>query len=72
METIPTGYLILIYLIIALPFLIAILVGLSVLVVAVLYFTNRRKTAIKIVKAMGITMIVLVALSVLTRGSLGV
>lgn len=72
MESIPTEYLIVIYGIIALPFILAILSGISLIVVVILYFTNRRKTALKLLKVLSIAMIVLVAFALLTRASLGI
>lgn len=55
----------------ALPFILAVLVGISLIVVAILYFTNRRKTALKILKVIGIVTVVLVAFTWLTKSSLG-
>lgn len=55
----------------ALPFILAILCGISLIVVAILYFTNRRKTALKMLKALGIAMILLIAFAWLTKSSLG-
>jgi hypothetical protein len=71
MESIPTAYFIVIYAIMALPFILAILGGISLIVVAILYFTNRRKTALKMLKVLGIVMILLIAFAWLTRSSLG-
>ncbi len=72
METIPIEYLIFIYAIMALPFIVAILGVISLIVVAVLYFTNRRKTALKILKVLGIVIVVLIAFTWLTKSSLGI
>ena len=71
METIPTEYLILIYALMALPFIVAILSVISLIVAAAFYFTNRRKTALKILKVLGIVLIVLFAFIWLTKSSLG-
>lgn len=72
MESIPTEYFVIIYGIIALPFILAILGGISLIVVAILYFTNRRKTALKMLKVLGIVMIVLISFAWLTKSSLGI
>ncbi len=72
METIPIEYIVFIYAIMALPFVVAILVAISLIVVAVLYFTNRRKTALKILKVLVIATIVLIAFIWLTKSSLGI
>lgn len=72
MENIPTQYLIFIYDLIALPFIIATLAVISLVVVAILYFTNRRKTALKILKVVGIVVLTLAAFAWLTRASLGI
>ncbi|MDB5181169.1 MAG: hypothetical protein JWO54_932 [Candidatus Saccharibacteria bacterium] len=71
MESIPTAYFIVIYAIMAFPFIIAILGGISLIVVAILYFTNRRKAALKMLKVLGIVTILLIAFAWLTRSSLG-
>lgn len=71
MESIPTVYFIVIYAIIALPFIIASLVGISLIVAVVLYFTNRRKTAVIILKVVGNVAILLIAFTWLTKSSLG-
>lgn len=55
-----------------LPFIVAVLYVVSLIVVAVLYFTNRRKTALKILKVLGILILVLVAFTWLTKSSLGI
>jgi 4-amino-4-deoxy-L-arabinose transferase-like glycosyltransferase len=55
----------------ALPFIIAILGGISLIVVAILYFTNRRKAALKMLKVLGIVTILLIAFAWLTKSSLG-
>lgn len=72
MESIPTEYFVFIYAIMALPFIVAILGVMSLIVVAILYFTNRRKTALKILKILGIVMVVLIAFTWLTKSSLGI
>lgn len=72
MESIPIEYLIFIYAIMALPFIVAILGAISLIVVAILYFTNRRKTALKILKVLVIAIIVLIAFTWLTKSSLGI
>ncbi|MNH29988.1 hypothetical protein D3C79_902520 [compost metagenome] len=56
----------------ALPFIVVILGAISLIVVAILYFTNRRKTALKILKVLGIVMVVLVVFTWLTKSSLGI
>jgi len=71
MESIPTAYFVLIYAVMALPFILAILGGISLIVVAILYFTNRRKTALKMLKVLGIVTILLTAFAWLTNASLG-
>ena len=71
MENIPPAYFVVIYAIMALPFIIATLGGISLIAVAVLYFTNRRKTALKILKVLGIVAIILTAFAWLTKSSLG-
>lgn len=71
MESIPPAYLVAIYTIMALSFIIAILSGITLIVVTILYFTNRRKTALKILKVLGILTIVLTAFAWLTKSSLG-
>jgi len=71
MESIPTAYLVVIYTIMALPFIIAILAGTLLIFVAVLYFTNRRKTALKITKVAGIAILILIVFAWLSRSSLG-
>jgi 4-amino-4-deoxy-L-arabinose transferase-like glycosyltransferase len=55
----------------ALPFIIAILGGISLIVVAILYFTNRRRAALKMLKVLGIVTILLIAFAWLTKSSLG-
>lgn len=72
METIPAGYLVFIYAIMALPFMVVILGLVSLIVVAILYFTNRRKTAMKLLKIVGIVFLVIVAFTWLTKSSLGI
>ena len=72
MESIPIGYLALIYVIMALPFILAVLCATSLIVVAVLYFTNRRKLALKILRVLGIAIIILVVFTWLTKSSLGI
>lgn len=71
MESIPVEYLVIIYALMALPLIIAILGGISLIVVAILYFTNRRKTALKMLKILGIVTILLIAFTWLTKSSLG-
>jgi len=71
MESIPTAYFVLIYAVMALPFILAILGGISLIVVVILYFTNRRKTALKMLKVLGIVTILLTAFAWLTNASLG-
>ena len=71
MESIPTAYFVLIYAVMALPFILAILGGISLIVVIILYFTNRRKTALKMLKVLGIVTILLTAFAWLTNASLG-
>ena len=71
MESIPTAYFVLIYAVMALPFILAILGGISLIVVVTLYFTNRRKTALKMLKVLGIVTILLTAFAWLTNASLG-
>ncbi len=71
MESIPTVYLVFVYGIIALPYVIAIVSAISLIAIAVLYFTNRRKTALKILKVLGITLIIVAAFAWLTKSSLG-
>lgn len=56
----------------ALPFIVAILVALSIVAVVVLYFTNRRKTALKILKVVAIVSAVFIAFIWLTKSSLGI
>lgn len=56
----------------ALPFIVAILGVISLIVVAILYFTNRRKTALKILKVLGIVMVVLIAFTWLTKSLFGI
>lgn len=72
METIPTEYFVFIYGIMALPFIVAVLCIVSLIVVAVLYFTNRRKTALKVLKVLGVLILVLIAFTWLTKSSLGI
>jgi hypothetical protein len=72
MESIPTEYLILIYILMALPFIVAILGVVLLIIVAVLYFTNRRKTALKISQVTGIVILILIAFAWLTKSSLGI
>jgi hypothetical protein len=72
MESILTEYLLLIYAIMALPFIVAILGVISLIVVTILYFTNRRKTALKILKVLSIILVVLIAFTWLTKSSLGI
>jgi hypothetical protein len=55
----------------ALPIIIAILTGMTLILVVIFYFTNRRKTALKILKVLGITVVVIVAFAWLTKSSLG-
>jgi 4-amino-4-deoxy-L-arabinose transferase-like glycosyltransferase len=71
MESIPTAYLVVIYTMMALPFIIAILGGISLIVIVTLYFTNRRKTALKMSKVLSIVIILLIAFAWLTKSSLG-
>ncbi|HCH34198.1 TPA: hypothetical protein DEW05_01540 [Candidatus Saccharibacteria bacterium] len=71
MESIPPEYIIAIYIIMALPFVIAALGVTSLIVVGILYFTNHRKTALKLLKIIGIVVLVLIAFSWLTKASLG-
>ena len=71
MESIPTAYLVVIYTMMAFPFIIAILGGISLIAVVILYFTNRRKTALKMLKVSGIVVILLIAFAWLTKSSLG-
>lgn len=72
MESIPTEYLIFIYTLMALPFIVAILGVVLLIIVAVLYFTNRRKTALKISQVTGIVILILTAFAWLTKSSLGI
>lgn len=72
MESIPTVYFVIIYAIMALPFIIAILGAVLLIIVARLYFTNRRKTALKLLKVVGIIIIILAAFAWLTKSSLGI
>ena len=71
MESIPAEYFVIIYFIMALPFIVAILGGISLIVVAILYFTNRRKAALKMLKVLGIVMLLLIVFAWLTKSSLG-
>lgn len=71
MESIPPAYFVIIYTIMALPIIIAILTGIALIVVAILYFTNRRKTALKILKVLMIVAAVLITFAWLTKSSLG-
>jgi len=71
MESIPPAYFVVIYIMMALPFIIAILGGISLIVVVILYFTNRRKTALKMLKVLGVVAIVAIAFAWFTRSSLG-
>jgi hypothetical protein len=72
MESIPTEYFIFIYTIMALPFILAILGVVSLVVVARLYFTNRRNIALKILKVWGVVIILLLGFTLLTKASLGI
>lgn len=72
METIPTEYLILIYAMMVFPFVITILGVISLIVVTILFLTNRRKTALKILKVLGIVIVALIAFAWLTRSSIGI
>jgi hypothetical protein len=71
METIPAGYLIFIYALIALPYVVAVLGVVALIVIAILYCTNRRKAAVKLLKIVGVTLVVLLVLAWMTRSSLG-
>lgn len=71
MESIPPAHFVIIYTIMALPIIIAILTGIALIVVAILYFTNRRKTALKILKVLMIVAAVLITFAWLTKSSLG-
>jgi len=71
MESIPPAYFVIIYTMMALPFIIAILGGISLIVVVILYFTNRRRAAFKMLKVLGIVTILLIAFAWLTKSSLG-
>lgn len=72
MENIPTEYFIVLYAMIALPFIVTILGVIALIVVAILYFTNRRKTALKILKIVGIVVLVLIAFAWVTKTTLGI
>jgi len=72
MESIPTEYLVLIYAMMALPFVMTILGVISLIVVAVLYFTDRRRTALKILKVLGIVIVVLFVFTWLTKSALDI
>ena len=72
MESIPTEYFVFIYAMMALPFILVVLCVISLIVVAILYFTNRRKAALKILKVLGIVVVVLAAFTWLTKSSLGI
>ena len=56
----------------ALPFILVALCTTSLIVVAVLYFTNRRKLALKILKVLGVAIIILAVFTWLTKSSLGI
>lgn len=72
MESIPTKYLFFIYAMVALPFITTILGVIALIVAAILYFTNRRKAALKILKVVGVVVLVLIAFSWFTKNSLGI
>lgn len=72
MDSIPTEYIVFVYAIMALPIIVAILVIISIIVAAIFYFTNRRKTALKILKVLGVIIIIFIAFSWLTKSSLGI
>ena len=72
MESIPTEYLFFIYAMVALPFITTILGVIALTVAAILYFTNRRKAALKILKVVGVVVLVLIAFSWFTKNSLGI
>ena len=72
MESIPTEYLVVIYFLIAFPFIIAILGAALLVIIVILYFTNRRKIALKILKVVGIVIPILIAFAWLTKSSLGI
>lgn len=50
----------------------AILVALSLITVVVLYFTNRRKIALKMLKIVAVVTLIFIAFILLTKPALGI
>lgn len=72
MENIPAGYFIFVYVMMALPFVMAVAGVIAAIIIARLYFTNRRSKALKILKVSSAILLPIIILMLLMQASLGI